>query len=157
MDLAKILRTGEVPPEIRTTPSPLTGVPTTEEETPAGVKRIGNLIVAGAIKMLEIILPIYGVESEEGRRIKRAISNLSPLSKGITTEDLLSFLKMLGEMLTASPSLISPTTSPTSPTLGAGGGSPIEIVRPTSPVGEIGTTETVPLETLLRRTEETTK
>ncbi|MFN4132437.1 MAG: hypothetical protein ACK4GE_05100 [Caldimicrobium sp.] len=100
MNLADILKTGKIPDELTSNlGQSLPETPVKQVQNPSGVKKFVSVMAMGILKALEIMLPLLGVESEEGKRIKRAITNISPLAKGASVEDLLAFLKMLENIL----------------------------------------------------------
>ena len=119
MDLGQILKGGQIPAELQSQEGVIPNVPTENTQT-AGMERVGNIIVAGAVKLLEFVLPIWGMESEEGKKIRRAIANLSSLSKGIETSDILGFIKMLGDLMSTAKAPIGLGAG--APMMGAGAG-----------------------------------
>lgn len=81
-------------------------------EMPAsGIERIASVIAAMASKLLEILVPLFGSDSEQGKRILRSIRTLSPLTKGVKAEDIGAILKILENVVATRP--ISPETMET--------------------------------------------
>jgi len=66
----------------------------------SGLERIASVICAMASKLLELVLPLYGADSEEGKRLMRAIRTLSPLTKGVRAEDIAAVLKVVETVIT---------------------------------------------------------
>ncbi|MEM5861287.1 MAG: hypothetical protein QXJ20_02740 [Candidatus Aenigmatarchaeota archaeon] len=85
---------GRVPEREEASPGLIPSLAETGAE-PEGMKRMGKLAIAGAVKLLEIAIPIFGSDSEEGKKISRAIKTLSPLTKGIKDIDLSAILTMV--------------------------------------------------------------
>ena len=61
----------------------------------SGLERIGGILASMASKLLEILVPLYGSDSEQGKRLLRAIRTLQPLTKGVRTEDIMAVLQVL--------------------------------------------------------------
>jgi len=100
MTLENILK-GKVAPEEAGTITDLkeTGMPV------SGLERVASVICAMASKLLELLLPLYGSDSEEGKRLMRAIRTLSPLTKGIKAEDIAAVLKVIETIISGTPGL----------------------------------------------------
>ncbi len=63
-----------------------------------GLKRIAATVVAISRKALEMALPVYGADSEEGRDILTAIGKLSKITKGIQTGDMHSVMQSMNAL-----------------------------------------------------------
>lgn len=66
----------------------------------SGLDRMAAVIAAFASKLLEILVPFYGADSEQGKRIMRARKTISPITQGVTIEDIGAVLKMLEGVFT---------------------------------------------------------
>lgn len=116
---------------IKLPPLPETGVASgkgiTEEGRPAGaipvaeatataglgnLKDIGESIVAGAILALEQVVPAFGITTEEGRSILKAID---ALSKVVSPEKITEVQTMMMQATTAPPVTTPPATTATQP------------------------------------------
>lgn len=60
-----------------------------------GLKKTGAIIAGICRKLLEVLLPLYGSESEEGAAVLKAIGALSKMTKGVETGDMNSILQSL--------------------------------------------------------------
>lgn len=64
-----------------------------------GLKKTASVMVAISRKLLEIVLPVFGSGSPEGKEVLRAIGAVSKMTKGIETGDMDSVLKSLNSAL----------------------------------------------------------
>lgn len=65
-----------------------------------GAKKFLGVGVAIASKVLELLLPIAGTNSEEGQRLQRALRTLTPLAKGVNLSDIKGLFTMLQNVIT---------------------------------------------------------
>lgn len=105
--------------------SPAQAMPMAEAKSTAGLgnlRDIGESIVAGAILALEQVIPAFGITSEEGKAILKAVDMLS---KVVSEEKINEVQTMMTVGIQASP---TPTTTPTpTPTTGGTGTLPPEL------------------------------
>ena len=119
----------------------------------SGLERIGGIIASMASKLLEILVPVYGSDSEQGKRLLRAIRTIQPLTKGIKTEDITAVLQVLENIVapkgTLPPEVLSqiqglatgsPTVSPATAT-----------ATPVTATAEEGTKALAGLEAILKK------
>lgn len=85
----------------------LKGNPPTPQGQPSpemdmgGGQNIGKVLCAIASKLMEISLPIFGTNSEEGKRIERAIKAISIVHKEIKPEDIGAMMQMVQSALSS--------------------------------------------------------
>lgn len=65
-----------------------------------GVKKFLGVGSAIAAKVLELMLPLAGTNSEEGQRLQRALRTLNPLTKGVSLADIKGLFTMLQNVVT---------------------------------------------------------
>jgi len=97
---------------------PNKSIPVTEATQPAKLsssKEIAETIIAGTIIALEQVVAIYGYTTEEGKKIARAIDNLSTVVPESKIKEVQGQLGSVlgGSMQAMQPSAISPTGMPT--------------------------------------------
>ncbi len=64
-----------------------------------GLKKMATVGVAIARKLMEIVLPVFGSHTEEGKEVLKAIGAIGKMTKGVEVGDMSSLLQSLNSML----------------------------------------------------------
>lgn len=64
-----------------------------------GMKKIATTMVALSRKLMELVLPVFGSHTEEGREILKAIGAVGKMTKGVELGDMSSLLQSLNASL----------------------------------------------------------